>query len=196
MRSPVFRGALCGLAAAALFGLSAPLAKPLLGSTGPLMLSALLYLGGGLALALASLLRRSSSTEAPLRRQDAPLLAVVILAGGVVGPVLMLLALERASAAAVSLLLNLEGPFTLGLAALVFGEHVGWRGVASLAAVVTGAVLLGLPGESVQVTPVAGAAAAGACLAWGLDNNVTRVLSVRDPVALVRLKTLGAGGCS
>jgi len=195
MPSPVLRGALSGLAAAALFGLSAPLAKPLLQSTGALMLSALLYLGGGLALALASLFRRTS-TEAPLRRRDAPLLGVVILAGGVVGPLLMLLALQRASAAAVSLLLNLEGPFTLGLAALAFGEHVGWRGLASLAAVVTGAVLLGLPGEAVHLGPWAGAAAAGACLAWGLDNNVTRVLSARDPVALVRIKTLGAGSCS
>ena len=37
---------------------------------------------------------------------------------------------------------------------------------------------------------------AGACLAWGLDNNLTRALSLRDPVALVRTKTLGAGVCS
>ena len=195
MLSPTTRGALCGLGAAALFGLSAPLAKPLLASTGPLMLSALLYLGGGLALALASAARRRS-TEAPLRRRDVPLVGFILLAGGVVGPLLLLVSLQRASAAAVSLLLNLEGPFTLGLAALAFHEHVGWRGLASLGAVVTGAVLLTLPGGSIELGPLPAAATAGACLLWGLDNNLTRVLSLRDPLALVRTKTLGAGGCS
>jgi drug/metabolite transporter (DMT)-like permease len=189
------RGALCGLAAAALFGLSAPLAKPLLGSTSPLTLAGLLYLGGGLALTLASALRRKPN-EAPLRREDAPLVGLLVLCGGIVGPVLMLFALQRASASGVSLLLNLEGPFTLAVAALAFHEHVGWRGLASLAAVVAGALLLSLPAGPVRLPVGAALCVAGACLAWGLDNNLTRALSLRDPVALVRTKTLGAGVCS
>ncbi|MGO9063652.1 MAG: EamA family transporter [Myxococcaceae bacterium] len=189
------RGALCGLAAAALFGLSAPLAKPLLGTTAPLMLAGLLYLGGGLALSVASALRRHTN-EAPLRRGDVPVLGLLILAGGVVGPVLMLVALQRSSASAVSLLLNLEGPFTLALAALVFSEHVGWRGVASLVAVVAGAVVLALPSGGLQLPLTGVLCAVGACLAWGLDNNLTRTLSLRDPLALVRAKTLGAGACT
>jgi drug/metabolite transporter (DMT)-like permease len=189
------RGALCGLAAAALFGLSAPLAKPLLSATEPLMLAALLYLGGGLALALAAAARRGAG-EAPLRRRDAPRLLLLVLCGGVVGPVLMLVALQRAEASSVSLLLNLEGPFTLGLAALAFGEHVGGRGLASLAAVVAGAVLLALPTGPVHLAAGPALCVAAACLAWGLDNNLTRTLSLRDPVAVVRLKTLGAGACT
>jgi drug/metabolite transporter (DMT)-like permease len=189
------RGALCGLAAAALFGLSAPLAKPLLSTTSPLTLAGLLYLGGGLALAVASALRRRTN-EAPLRRGDVPRVGLLILCGGIVGPVLMLLALQRASASSVSLLLNLEGPFTLALAALAFGEHVGWRGLASLLVVVAGAVVLGFPTGPVHTPLGAALCVAGACLAWGLDNNLTRSLSLRDPVALVRTKTLGAGTCS
>lgn len=189
------RGALCGLAAAALFGLSAPLAKPLLEATSPLLLAGLLYLGGGLALAVASVLRRRT-TEAPLRREDAPLVGLLVFSGGVVGPVLMLFALSRGSASSVSLLLNLEGPFTLALAALAFHEHVGWRGLASLGAVVAGAVVLSLPTTPVKLPALAALCVAGACLAWGLDNNLTRALSLRDPVALVRTKTLGAGACS
>jgi drug/metabolite transporter (DMT)-like permease len=189
------RGALCGLAAAALFGLSAPLAKPLLGSTSPLTLAGLLYLGGGLALAAASAFRQKPN-EAPLQRADLPVLGLLVLCGGMVGPVLMLFALQRASAAGVSLLLNLEGPFTLSIAALAFHEHVGWRGLASLGAVVAGAVVLSLPTAPVKLPVGSALCVAGACLAWGLDNNLTRALSLRDPVALVRTKTLGAGACS
>lgn len=193
--STATRGALCGLAAAALFGLSAPLAKPLLAATGPLTLAGLLYLGGGLALSVASALRRRTN-EAPLQRKDVPILGLLVLCGGMVGPVLMLFALTRASASSVSLLLNLEGPFTLALAALAFHEHVGWRGMASLLLVVAGAAVLGLPMGPVQLPPVAALCVAAACLAWGLDNNLTRALSLRDPVALVRAKTLGAGACT
>ena len=189
------RGALCGLTAAALFGLSAPLAKPLLGSTSPLTLAGLLYFGGGLALTAASLVRKRTN-EAPLLREDAPLVGLLVLCGGIVGPVLMLFALQRASASGVSLLLNLEGPFTLAIAALAFHEHVGWRGLASLAAVVAGALVLSLPSTPVRLPLLAALCVAGACLAWGLDNNLTRALSLRDPVALVRTKTLGAGLCS
>ena len=39
-------------------------------------------------------------------------------------------------------------------------------------------------------------ALAGACLAWGIDNNLTQRLSLRDPVALVRFKALAAGSGS
>jgi drug/metabolite transporter (DMT)-like permease len=43
------RGALCGLAAAALFGLSTPFVKLLVPGTHPLALASLLYLGAPVA---------------------------------------------------------------------------------------------------------------------------------------------------
>lgn len=201
-------GPLCGLAAAALFGLSAPLAKTLLGEIPPVLLAGLLYLGAALGLWTHRALR-PVSREAGLRRADAPALAGVVLAGGVLGPVLMLLGLERVSAVTGSLLLNLEAVFTLLLATALFREHLG-RYAAGAAVLILGgaAVLRGDPaawfagslggasgggsgafaGESAGVLLLA-----GACFAWGLDNNLTQRLSVRDPFAIVRVKTLGAG---
>jgi drug/metabolite transporter (DMT)-like permease len=35
-----------------------------------------------------------------------------------------------------------------------------------------------------------------ACLSWAIDNNLTQRLSLRDPVAVTRIKTLGAGTCT
>src|SRR6187402_2267731 len=118
------RGALFGLLAAALFGLSAPLAKRLLGETTPQVLAGLLYLGSGLGLSIVRIFRRPT-TEAPLSKRDVPTLAVVAISGGVLGPLLMLIGLGRVSAVAGSLLLNLEGPFTMAIAVLVFREHLG-----------------------------------------------------------------------
>jgi drug/metabolite transporter (DMT)-like permease len=36
-------------------------------------------------------------------------------------------------------------------------------------------------------------AIAGACLSWALDNNLTRQISIRNPVQIVQVKTLSAG---
>ena len=56
---------------------------------------------------------RQAPAEAPLRRGDLPWLGAVVIAGGVLGPLLLLYGLARTDAASGSLLLNLEGLATL-----------------------------------------------------------------------------------
>src|SRR5215468_6171441 len=186
------RGVFYALLSAALFGATAPVAKLLLPEAGPIALGGLLYLGAGIGLALAGLLR-AATPEAGLRRADLPTLALMIVAGGVVGPALMLAGLARLSGMAGALLLNLEAPLTIVLAVAFFGEHLASLEAAGAALVVAGAAALGLrPGE-VAAEPRGVLFIAGACLAWGLDNNLAARLALRDPVAVARAKTLGAG---
>ena len=181
-----------GLLAAALLGVSAPISKRLLGDVSPQVLAGLLYLGAGLALTLYRALR-PATTEAPLVKADLPKLAAVVAAGGVAGPVLMLFGLQRTSAVTSSLLLNLEAPFTIALAVLVFREHLGRYAAGAMALILAGAAILRLqPGAHRADTPGV-LLLAGACAAWALDNNLTQRLSLRDPFALVRVKTLAAG---
>lgn len=190
--SSATRGALYGLLAAALFGLSAPLAKRLLGEMSPQILAGLLYLGAGVALSVWRGLR-PITREAPIQHRDMPALVGVVIAGGVLGPLLMLVGLQRVSAVAGSLLLNLEGPFTIALAVLVFREHIGRYGVAAAALILVGAALLRLETGDAALDGWGAAAIAAACFAWAIDNNITQRLSLRDPIALVRIKTLAAG---
>ena len=187
-------GALLGLGAAVSFGLSAPLAKLLLGEVSPVLLAGLLYLGAAAGLWLAHLVRPRTE-EAQLRRSDLPRLAGIVLAGGVLGPVSMLLGLGRVSALVGSLCLNLEAPFTVLLAVLVFGEHLGRHATLGVSCILGGAVLLGLGSDGAAALADAPGALliAAACLCWALDNNLTQQLSVRDPFAIVRIKTLVAG---
>ncbi len=199
--SPKVKGAVLGLSAAALFGLSAPVAKLLLPSSTPLVLASLLYLGGGLGLAGLEALRRlgragGSGREARLGRMDVPLLLGIILCGGVLGPVLMLVGLQRLSGVAASLMLNLEGPFTILLALLVFGEHLGRAGAFAAGFIMAGAVVLGFQEGELRGDLLGVLALAGACLAWAVDNNLTQRLSLKDPLALVRTKALGSGLCT
>jgi len=193
------KGAAAALGAAVLFGLSAPLAKLLLSDARPLPLSSLLYLGAGLGLlflptALPGLRPRRSET--PLRRADLGLLIAIIAAGGVLGPLLLLTGLSRVSGLVGSLVLNLEAPLTVLLAVLFFGEHLGFREAGAAAVILLGVVLLSSAGEGGESDVIGVAAIAGACLSWAIDNNLTQRLSLRDPVAVARTKSLGAGAAS
>ena len=179
------------LLSAALFGASTPLAKLLVGSISPLALAGLLYLGSGIGLAAWLIVRRKRPTA--LARGDWLWLAGAIAAGGIVGPALLMYGLARTDAATASLLLNLEAVFTAALAWIVFRENVDRRVFAGMAAIVAGGVVLSWD----QVPQARGSAGplliAAACLAWALDNNLTRRVSGGDAVMLAALKGLVAG---
>jgi len=182
------------LLSAVLFGGSTPFAKLLLGSVDPWMLAGLLYLGAGIGLGAVHLSRSAleiPAIEAPLRRGDLPWLAMVILAGGMLGPLFLMFGLDRTDASGASLLLNLEGLATMGIAWLAFRENVDLRLLAGAAAILAGAALLSWQGHaSFQFGALL---IAGACVCWGIDNNLTRKLSSADPVQIAMLKGLVAG---
>lgn len=189
-------GAPLAILSAALFGASTPFAKALLGSgVDPWLLAGLLYLGSGVGLGIVEIARKAAGTaraEAPLRRGDLPWLGLVVLSGGIVGPVLLMVGLATTPASTASLLLNLEGLATMAIAWLLFRENVDRRLLAGATAILAGAALLSWqdgPGGFGWGT----AAIAGACLAWGIDNNLTRKLSAADPVQIAVIKGLSAG---
>ena len=189
-------GIAAALAAAALFGASTPLAKLLVGTLPPVMLAGLLYLGSGIGLLAYRRLRRSvwRTDDAPLTRADLPWLAGAILSGGVVGPVLLMFALRTTGGSTASLLLNLEAVFTATLAWFLFRENFDRRVLLGMVLIVAGGVLLSWQPESVSSGAAWGALlVAAACLAWAIDNNLTRNVSASDAVQIAGLKGLVAG---
>ena len=191
-----WNGAALALAAAALFGASAPVAKVLLERIDPWLLAGLLYLGSGIGLLLFRTVRRALSpapAEAPLAGSDWGWLAGAILAGGVIAPVLLMVGLARTPASSASLLLNLEGVLTALAAWIVFRENAGRRVVLGMAAIAAGAVLLSWQGGATLGDALGPLLIAGACLGWAVDNNLTRKLSLADPVEIAMLKGLAAG---
>jgi len=194
-RRPERFGIILALISAVLFGASTPLAKALLGDVSPWMLAGLLYLGSGVGLFCVSRVRNwrgGNTAEAPLRAADLPWLGAVILSGGVVGPLLLMLGLTSTPASTASLLLNLEGIFTLAIAWTVFRENVDLHVGIGAAAILTGALLLSWSG-GVSGVGWGSAAIGGACLAWAIDNNLTRKLSAADPLQIAMIKGLVAG---
>ncbi len=185
----------CALAAALLFGLSTPAAKILAGSVDPWMLAGVFYLGSGLGLGLWRAWRALANRrpESLLALRDLPWLGGAIAAGGVVGPVLLMVGLARVEASAASLLLTLEGAVTALIAWYLFRENFDRRIALGLGSIVAGAAVLAWQG-GFSLSGLAGPAAIiGACFAWGVDNNLTRRVSLADPVEIAMLKGLVAG---
>jgi len=189
------RGVVFAVAAAVLFGLATPFAKVLLGTIAPAMMAGLLYVGSGAGLLLWRALRGGAGREAPLARRDLPFLAGAIVAGGVLGPLLLMFGLRGSPAAVASLLLNLEGVFTALLAWFVFHENFDRRVAVGMAAIVAGGVVLSWSGGG-STSLLAAAAVAGACLCWAVDNNVTQKISAADPLQVAALKGAAAGAAN
>lgn len=194
-RSVWFPGVPLAFGAAMLFGASTPFSKLLLGTVNPWLLAGILYLGAGIGLSLFLLVRHAAIdevAESPLRPTDLPWLAAVVGAGGIAGPLLLMLGLSTTDASSASLLLNLEGVATMAIAWLVFRENVDRRLLVGAAAILAGAVLLSWSGEGFRLS-WGSLLIAGACLAWGIDNNLTRKISSSDPVQIAAIKGLVAG---
>src|SRR6187200_2828344 len=184
-------GVLEALAAACLFGAATPLASRLTGSTSPQVLAGLLYLGSGLAL-WTSMRWWPARREAPLTRRELPALSGAIVFGGGLGPVLLVIGLRSTPAASASLLLNLEVVFTALIAWLAFHEGFSLRVGIGLALILGGGVLVSWQGGEVGFTWGA-FAIAGACACWALDNNLTQLVSAKDPRQIATLKGIIAG---
>jgi len=184
------------LAAAVLFGLSAPAAKLLAGTVDPWLLAGLLYLGSGIGLGLYRLAQRllgRVGSEAPLRRADLPWLGGAIAVGGVIGPVLLMYGLAAGTAVQSALLLNLEGVFTALLAWSFFRENFDARIAIGMAAIAGGAVVLSWRPADALALDTSALLVTGACLAWAIDNNLTRMVAGGDPLQIAALKGIAAG---
>jgi drug/metabolite transporter (DMT)-like permease len=186
------------LIAALLFGASTPLAKLLLRDTPPLLLAGLLYAGSGLGLLLVLMVRGSRRQTPATRvrgfsRGDLGWWAGAILAGGVLGPVLLLLGLRQLGAAQASLLLNLEGVLTALLAWFAFRENFDRRIAIGMAAIVLGGIVLSWDPAGTAGWSSGALLVAGACGCWALDNNLTRKIATHDALMIACAKGLVAG---
>ena len=145
------RGILAALGAAALFGLSTPLAKPLAAQ--------------GLAVLLSGRVVVGRQRIVWPRGVSWRWLLGATVVGGALGPFLLMYGLRITDAASASLILNLEGVFTALLAWFAFKENFDRRIAIGMALIVAGGMVLS-SGPALHAGGMAGPMAiAGACLA-------------------------------
>ncbi len=189
------------LVSAACFGISPPIAKILVANIPPMVLAGLLYIGAFLGLSLYTLGRKAWSVapaaqRSGLRRKDLPWLAAAVLFGGIIAPISLMYGLSRTSGFATSLLLNLEGVSTALIAVLIFRENAGKRLWWALVCMTAAGVFLAWDPAQGSFSLAGPLLICLSMLCWGIDNNVTRHISARDPIQIALLKGLVSGAAS
>ncbi len=184
-------GVRAGLASAVLFGASTPLAKPFTAEMSPWMIAGLLYLGSGIGIYAIRAIRGKFVLDLP--RENRGSLFGAVFVGGVIAPVLLMFGLTGIAASDASLLLNTEVIFTAVIAWVVFKENFDMQILLGMVAIVIGAVVLSFQGFQWESGALPGLAVLGACLFWGIDNNLTRNVSGGDALSIASFKGLVAG---
>ncbi len=180
--------------AAALYALNVPFSKMLMSAVPPTMLAAFLYLGAGVGMGAvlgAGKLVGGKERAPHLSRADLPYtVAMVVL--DIAAPILLMLGIERASSANVSLLNNFEIVATSLIALIVFGEKISARLTAAILLVTAASVILSFEGGALEFN-TGSVFVLLACLCWGVENNCTRRLSDKDSREIVLVKGIFSG---
>src|SRR3954453_21312826 len=192
------RGIIYALLAALFFGASTPAAKTLLSEIDPVLLAGLFYFGSGLGLTVWLTGKRilgpkKKHRASHIRKKKVPWLIAWVLAGGIIAPALLMSGLVHTGATATALLLNFEGVFTGLIGWTLFRENVDRLIAIGFAAILIGGVILSWSGGHLLSVSTASLCILGACLCWGIDNNLTRKISGADPVFLAGVKGMVAG---
>ncbi|OPX45901.1 EamA-like transporter family protein [Ruminiclostridium hungatei] len=185
------------LLSALLFAAGAPISKILLDDIEPISLAAFTYLGSGIGLFFfrraVPLRENNEECEAQISKSDIKWLIGAVLAGGIIAPILLMYGLRVTPGATASLLLNFEGVATIAIAGLIFKEAVGRRIYSAIALITIASIILTFNFRDNWGFSTGGLGIIGACVLWGIDNNLTKNISEKDPFAIVTIKGIGAG---
>lgn len=181
--------------AALLYGISAPVSKLLLDKIPPTLMAALLYLGAGmgmLGISLYQLLNKKEKKEAKMTFKEMPyILGMIGL--DIAAPILLMVGLTLTTSSNASLLNNFEIVATSLIALLIFKETIGKRMWVAIGLITLSSMLLSLTDWSSLSFSVGSVFVVLACIAWGFENNCTRMLSLKDPLQIVIVKGFGSG---
>lgn len=180
--------------AALCYGISAPIAKILLEELPPTLMAALLYLGAGIGMVAVNAFRKKEvrQREASITRKELPYTLAMILLD-IAAPVLLMVGLTTATPATASLLNNFEIVVTTMIALIFFKEAIGKRMWIAIAFITIASILLSVDDFSSLSFSISSGFILLACVCWGIENNCTRMLSLKDPLQIVMIKGFGSG---
>ena len=178
--------------AAVLYALSTPFSKLLLDRINPTLLAGLLYLGAGLGMGIIKLMQPKKASAVPFTKKDGVSI-IAMIALDIAAPILLLFGLRLSHPESVALLNNFEIVATALFAFVFFKEIISKRLGVAIVLVTLASIVLSFE-DLVSFSISWGALLVLlATLCWGLENNITRVLSKNDPLKVVIIKGLGAG---
>jgi drug/metabolite transporter (DMT)-like permease len=180
--------------AACLAAVNVPFSKYLLTAMPVYLLASLTFLGGAIGSGLVFLILRllKKDKEALLSGKDWLYVGIINLLD--CGSNAMLFSgLALLSGETASLLQSFEVVATAFFAFTLFKEKASWRLLTGIALIVAASVLLSFDPEAGYEFKPAALLIVGATLCWGIDNNLTKKISGKDPLEFTMIKCATPG---
>lgn len=181
--------------AAALYAISCPFSKILLNKVPPTMMAGLLYLGAGIGMSVIGLFRYKTGNikkEMRITKKELPF-AVAMVVLDIMAAILLMIGLNLTTPAIVSLLSNFEIVATSLIAFFIFREFINKRLWIAIGLITISSIVLSVQDTGSFSLSFGSIIVLLACICWGFENNVTRMLSVKDPLQVVIIKGFGSG---
>ena len=173
------------------FSLNVPVSKLLLQTISPYWLASLLYFGAGFGMLLFRFNgKRDGSSKVKIHHQIQWFVLMIFL--DILAPILFLVGVKITDGVLVGLLSNIELIFTLVIALVIFKEKLNPTLWVAFSIIFIG-VLMSNVSEGDFQFQVGQLWIVFAMGLWGLENNVSRKLSLGNPLNVVMIKGLATG---
>lgn len=177
------------LLAALLYALSSPISKLLLEFVGPTLMAACLYLGAGFGLLLVK--KTKKTKEEKLEKKDMPyVVGMVVL--DIIAPILLMIGLTITSSSNAALLNNFEIVATTVIAYFIFKEKISKNLLIGIILVLISSIILTFDISSLSFN-LGSVLVLLAAIAWGFENNCTKMISNKNPIDIVIIKGIFSG---
>lgn len=147
---------------------------------------------------LLSLFETTTVTEHEIAKKDYKILGLIILFGSVIAPLLLLQGLKTTTAVNTSLLLSTESFFTALIAFTFLRERGTKKDYIGILILIIGVIFLTTNANFQEINLTQGTTGnilvLGACVFWGLDNTLSKLLSKKTEIIYITgLKCLIGG---
>lgn len=195
MRNKQYKAILFATIAAVLYAISSPVSKLLLKEIPPTLMASCLYLGAGFGMLIVGFIRHKKNTDKsePTITYDELLFVIGMVVLDIAAPILLMIGLTFSTAANASLLNNFEIVATSLIALIFFKESISKRLWVAISLITISSIILSVDDISSFSFSFGSILVLLACCCWGLENNCTRKLSVKDPLEIVVIKGIGSG---
>lgn len=180
---------------AVMFGSVSTLAKPIVSTLNPLLLSSIIYL-----IVSATLSPLAQKKPFPKSKKNYTLILTIAVCGSILAPSMYFVGLEHASASDAALIANGETFFSVLLAIVFFKERLGKIGYLATAMIFAGIIIvttdLDFSSITLQQIHYKDWLLILSMFFWGIDNNLSRILARTINVAKIAQIKTGIGGAT
>ncbi len=182
-------GLVLAIISALLYAFNVIIEKKYIESMSSEMILFLMYLGAGLGLFVIHSFTKNSKriNQSKITKKEVPKVVLIVVCE-LLASFLIIEAVKVVNASLVSLLSIFEIIMTAIVAYLVFKEPIKNNELVSIMLMIIGCFILNFKSGSYSSISISSLLVIGACLFWGIENNITALISSKEPAFFTGIK--------